>query len=248
MTDLKIIPREMRIAGKQTLVESETTLVPAKTLDALAATARHEHELVVSAGQKMLAHAVLCGDALREAKARVKRGEWMRWIEENANFNRSTASFYMRASFYVDLLRENGIESANAARAFLKEHDHRFNSSATADEQVRQIRKLAADGLKYREIANLVGVESSTVSNYLNDPRRGKRKPGGRMKGTRRSGRRSKHFTSAITDDVVEGAAIKLREMFGPGAGDITDSDRNDAVSVLRAAFTYDGPIPGEQP
>lgn len=103
---LETVPREMRVNGKTAVVESDTTLVPAPSLDALAATIRHEHDLTARAGQKMLEHAVLCGDALREAKTRVETGGWYRWLDENVSFGRQTAAFYLKASFYADLANQ----------------------------------------------------------------------------------------------------------------------------------------------
>lgn len=246
---LEVIPREMRIAGKQTVVESDATLVPAPSLEALAATVRHEHQLVLNAGQKMIDHAIICGTTLSQAKTRVKYGEWRRWLAENCDVSFGTAALYMRMSCHVELLRENGIQSTNAAVMFLRDHQLYLDDPTVPQEKVDQIRKLGKSEMSHQEIADVVGVSRATVSNYLRDERHGRRGRGKHEhRGLRRRGRRTRNSRgTAITDDLVEGAAIKLRELFGPGTGDVTDSDRDAAVEVLRAAFTYTGPIPGEQ-
>lgn len=249
MSDLQVIPREMRVGNKTAVVESDTTLIPVRSLDALAKTVRHEHQLVVNAGQKLLEHAVLCGDALVEAKSRVKKGEWQRWVDDNLPMSRHTANFYMRASVHVDVLRENRIDSLTAAKWFLVDRQLTVacDSSPLSDEQIAQIRALAKEGISQRRIASMVGCAPAAVCVYLNDPEHGKRKRGPKPHG-RRPGRKAERNrrSLAVTDDLVEGMAIWLCESFASSGypSEVTDTVRSDAAAALRAAFVYDGPIP----
>lgn len=244
MSKLEVVPTEMRIAGRQTVVESDTTLVPAPSLDAIAATVRHEHDLVIRASQKLLEHIALCGDALREAKQRIPRGEWLNWLG-TARITKDQASLYMRASLHADVLREHGVETVTGIRAFLAEHALLINNAPLSDERVEELKGLRTKGFSLAQIQQMTGIHASVVHNYTSKPNHGK---GQRARYARRAGRKAKTTQQgfAITDDLIEGAALKLRELLGPGSGSVTDADRDTAVEVLRAAFTYDGPIPGE--
>lgn len=245
MTPSRQSASTIAVNGRTRPIENggQTSLAPARSLDALAATIRHEHDLVVKAGQKMLDHAVLCGEALLEAKPRVPKGTWQGWLDENVSFARSTANFYMRCAAYVDLLREEGLDSVASARAFLRQHELTVGRKNLSPEQREEIRRLHADGLGGDSIAELLGIPKATVHENIRDPlvgtRRGRRAP-------RRKGRRPAQFRAPITDDLVEGMAAWLVSSFGAPGRKVTDRDRDLATEALRAAFTYDGPIPGE--
>lgn len=50
---------------------------------------------IVSSGKNALQHALACGNDLLAAKAKMKHGEWMPWLEANCDVHHSTACKYM---------------------------------------------------------------------------------------------------------------------------------------------------------
>ena len=68
------------------------------SLDALASQANENHQLAEATAGSALEYARRSGAALVEAKALVKHGEWIGWLEANFNASRMTASRYMRLS------------------------------------------------------------------------------------------------------------------------------------------------------
>jgi len=74
-------------------------VVPAKpTLGALAGTANREHVAVIRARDEFVEHAIKAGEALIEAKAQVKHGEWRAWLEDHFDASERTAQIYMRVA------------------------------------------------------------------------------------------------------------------------------------------------------
>lgn len=55
-----------------------------------------EHEAAQTAFRSAVGHAIRCGELLTEAKAQVRHGEWLPWLEVNFEFRRETAAGYMR--------------------------------------------------------------------------------------------------------------------------------------------------------
>lgn len=62
----------------------------------LAIRANEAHARVRMAGEAMVTYAIEAGDALIAAKAKVRHGEWLPWLEANFDGSRWTASGYMR--------------------------------------------------------------------------------------------------------------------------------------------------------
>jgi len=67
-------------------------------LDELALVANQEHALASQAAEGMVEHAIRAGAALQEAKAHVKHGEWLPWLEANFAASERTAQTYMSVS------------------------------------------------------------------------------------------------------------------------------------------------------
>jgi len=55
-----------------------------------------EHRLATNAAKTAIQHAINAGALLNEAKARVKHGEWLPWLQENCELSERTARNYMR--------------------------------------------------------------------------------------------------------------------------------------------------------
>jgi hypothetical protein len=66
------------------------------SLDALAFQANENHQLAEATAGSALEYARRSGAALVEAKALVKHGEWLGWLEANFNASRITAAKYMK--------------------------------------------------------------------------------------------------------------------------------------------------------
>jgi DUF3102 family protein len=67
----------------------------AQTLSELARRIDAEHGAVATALCSALAHAIAAGELLIEAKAKVRHGQWLKWIEANCSVPRRTAAHYM---------------------------------------------------------------------------------------------------------------------------------------------------------
>lgn len=55
-----------------------------------------EHRLCADAAYSAVEHAIRAGELLVEAKAGVKHGDWLKWLEENFEGSRQTAQVYMK--------------------------------------------------------------------------------------------------------------------------------------------------------
>ncbi|HTU97277.1 MAG TPA: DUF3102 domain-containing protein [Solirubrobacteraceae bacterium] len=64
------------------------------TLDALAQRANTEHAAYEVTQRAALAHAIAAGQALIEAKAQLRHGEWERWVRAHCDFSPRTARVY----------------------------------------------------------------------------------------------------------------------------------------------------------
>jgi Protein of unknown function (DUF3102) len=65
------------------------------SLTELAARIRSEFEAAEQGHRDALGHAIRAGELLTQAKARMKHGEWLPWLEENFPGDRRTATRYM---------------------------------------------------------------------------------------------------------------------------------------------------------
>lgn len=81
-------------------------------LDQLAAEIRVEHEACEAAMTATVQHAIRAGELLTDAKAQVRHGEWLPWLEANFAGARQTATLYMRLAangtrvFHLDSVRD----------------------------------------------------------------------------------------------------------------------------------------------
>jgi protein gp37 len=66
------------------------------TLADLASLIRFEHEQFRLAAHKTVEHGFRVGEALLQAKRRIRHGRWGRWIEEHCDLSERTAQGYMR--------------------------------------------------------------------------------------------------------------------------------------------------------
>ena len=75
---------------------SATTLPGTGKLPALAAAIVREHDLAHKAANVAMAHALRCGELLKEAQAKLPHGKWERWLKQNTKIAPRTARAYMQ--------------------------------------------------------------------------------------------------------------------------------------------------------
>lgn len=68
------------------------------TLFDLATIANREHALAFEAGVSFIEHAIRAGEALLEAKAQIRHGEWLPWLAKNFDASEDTAERYMKVA------------------------------------------------------------------------------------------------------------------------------------------------------
>jgi hypothetical protein len=67
----------------------------ASVLDELAQRIEAEHDAAAIALQSALAHAIVAGELLIEAKSKVRHGQWLIWLVANCSIPKRTAAHYM---------------------------------------------------------------------------------------------------------------------------------------------------------
>jgi hypothetical protein len=82
-------------------------LVRSNSLAVLAARIRTYHEATTAALKASVVNAMAAGDLLIEAKAQLKHGQWLPWLEANCAMSERTARLYMRLARYRPEI-ENG--------------------------------------------------------------------------------------------------------------------------------------------
>lgn len=158
-------------------------------LDQLAERANRAHEAVGEALSSAIEHAISCGEALIEARARFEDGGWEAWAIQNLRFSVSSAGNYMRLAHYKDKLppdvsapyhdsRGNitwpGLHTALTYLRGLPPIRPRGSGPAIADVERDEIKRLKAEGLKASEIAGMVGRSESSVEHILYGNRQSK--------------------------------------------------------------------------
>jgi Protein of unknown function (DUF3102) len=82
--------------------------------DALASEINQEHRLAQQTAKTAVAHAVKCGQLLRDVKATLKHGDWNAWVKNNCDFQYSTAARYMKAAKQIS----TGVEISSLSGLF----------------------------------------------------------------------------------------------------------------------------------
>lgn len=79
--------------------QSGVAPAPAKQPASTTATGiNREHHLAQQCAGSAVEHAIRCGELLQDVKAALRHGEFGAWIEAHCEFERSTATRYMRAA------------------------------------------------------------------------------------------------------------------------------------------------------
>lgn len=154
----------MSVKVESVVVLPTALSAPEVEVEWLNATVIREHGLVLRAGDDMVYHAILAGDALLQLKAAFPYGQWLKWLDSETEIGRSTAQVYMRFARYRDLIGE--APSMHAARKLLTGKPG--SRSVPVREWVGEARKLQADGMTYAQVGALVGRSTMAVYKALN--------------------------------------------------------------------------------
>ena len=213
-----------------------------QSLDALASTANHEHELCESAEATALQHALRAGDALNAAHAEVGKRGWRTWVAEFFSGSDTTANRYMRLAHYRDRIPAGVVTLAGAEAALLGESPIRSagRHAEVSDEAREAVRHLAAKGLPKREIARRLGVSEYVVRYWL-DPdgaRAAKNATRERLRRARQALRqqeREKEIRRAVR---AAGAALaEAYSMSARMSGVLTQAEQEATSEEARAAL-----------
>jgi hypothetical protein len=91
----------------------------ANALASLANTANIEHAAFEATASAAVAHAIACGEALIEAKAQLRHGQWLSWLADHVEFNDRQAQRYMQIARNAS--RVSDLDSVRAALSELAE-------------------------------------------------------------------------------------------------------------------------------
>jgi transposase len=155
---------------------SETSLelahrsTPEPTLEQLSAEIRQGHAAVQSAVAETLTHALSVGDALLRAKARIERGRFVPWIEEECGLVYNTANGYMRLARYRDAL-PLGLPKHEALEYIrgLPSTDGRKLVASHPEAVKQEARRRRREGQRYRDIASALGVSDATIFRWCKE-------------------------------------------------------------------------------
>jgi transcriptional regulator with XRE-family HTH domain len=141
-------------------------LVSTPTLDELARTANREHEAAIGAVGEALAHALLAGEALLAAREMVPKDSWIEWVTENfTSGGYHTAYNYMRLAKSRTLLEEHNVAAVMEGIRLLRQLRVPAMPLLPHPDKAEGLR-LRKAGKTQQEVAALLGVDQSTVSNW----------------------------------------------------------------------------------
>lgn len=107
-----------------------------RSLDALAVDIRDAHNMVENAARSTVEYAIHAGELLIEAKAQVRHGEWLPWLEANFPGSERTARGYMQVASNRQRVADLG--SYREALAELAEPRAVATTEAPGDEEEAQ--------------------------------------------------------------------------------------------------------------
>jgi hypothetical protein len=142
-------------------------------LAALATTINREHGLAYRAALDALEHAILCGEALIEARETVPDGRWGKWVKDNLDMPYPNVNRYVRIATYRDhlLSAENRPQSIQGAITYLRDvgapaiGTGRNGRRPTFD--VDEAKRLKQQGLTNKDIGSALGVSDVAVWRQL---------------------------------------------------------------------------------
>jgi hypothetical protein len=148
-------------------------MTTATTLTDLATTINSEHALAYRAALDALQHAILCGEALIEARATIPDGQWMRWVDNHLDMSMAAIQRYTRIATYREQLLSADArpKSINGAISYLRGIGTPAISSGRNGRRptfdVDEAKRLREQGMTYTDIATVVGVSDVAIWRQL---------------------------------------------------------------------------------
>jgi hypothetical protein len=84
-----------------------TSVETSNYLPELAARIRAEHQATADALKTSVQHAIAAGELLIEAKALLKHGQWLPWLQDHCVMSERTAQLYMRCAKNREAIEQN---------------------------------------------------------------------------------------------------------------------------------------------
>jgi hypothetical protein len=109
-----------------------------------------EHAAAVQSAETAITHAVSCGRHLSELKAELPHGSFVKFVEENFDFTRQTASGYMRLAAAADA---GELENASSIRGALKQLAPPKPTPPPADDRLGRAKELIRQGEASQRLA-----------------------------------------------------------------------------------------------
>lgn len=138
------------------------------TLQDLAGTINNEYAAAQSDAHSAVQHAIACGRALIEAKAKCNHGEWKDWLDENVSFSQRHALRYMNLA--ANWTRVSNLENAASIREALKLLDAPKRKASPEDQEKAPTKqsevKLSDKNAEIVELAR-AGVSSAKIGKYV---------------------------------------------------------------------------------
>lgn len=146
---------------------AELVEVVPPSLDGLAALAASWHEKCEASIVDAVRHALSAGSVLGKARLQfTTESDWSDWCRATLPFSLTTANVYVRLDHYRDLL--DNAQSVQHARRMIAGMPPFRPSGPPRQIDIVEAQKLRAAGLKYREIAAIMGFHESAVWKHLN--------------------------------------------------------------------------------
>lgn len=158
----------MEVASPGT--STEITVLTPRSLDELAEVINREHRHVARVVAAGVEHAICAGEALIEAREQVPAGQWYQWIADNTEIVPVTARMYVRIARYRNIVLP--AQPRSIADAYRLVRGQGQIASSVKEELRAEAKRLATEGVPYRQIAAQIGVSDSTVGTWCNPSRR----------------------------------------------------------------------------
>lgn len=143
-------------------------------INELAQVINAEYEAAQTDAQSAVQHAINCGTALVDAKAKCNHGEWLPWLEANVTFSHKTATSYMKLA-EANMKRASILDSAKSVREAIKLIDAPYqsdkNSASTKRKPNANGNKPSVDDAKVAELGR-AGLSEEAIAESLGTTRR----------------------------------------------------------------------------
>jgi hypothetical protein len=212
-----------------------TTASVATRLEELGEAVQREYGLAQEALSAGVQHAILCGEALLEARSHVPKGGWEQWVTECGLSTRAAAEA-MRFAFYKErIIDAPNRQTANGLLEGLPVVPGSRSGIARRlpDSMRAQARTLREEGVTYAQIGAQLGIATPTAHAWLNDGAERKRRSE-----AKRSERRRVQREEARDREVARALGKAPREV-----AESYSMIRKTAQIVHRAQVAADGEV-----